>query len=263
MYVCDYLGDVYPPYRWLEARVDASGPTTSFGSAIRRRRAAPEAFHNIALERPQQDPLGYALLWVDAGGRNASFASSLSHDCDGNVATSVRVDDQGNLGVALHTTRPIKAGEELTFDYAACTSSEREWREAICLCGAPSCRGSFVELVAADELQQCLKRAHNPLDAVALLLRACLPSTSTEYVQTLTNHGFKRAFFDCIDDHTPPVWLERYVAELISFLEFERGQLPYALLRYYGRDKEGENGSAAAVERAWCWSSASNPWLVR
>ena len=31
-------------------------------------------------------------------GTNASFASSLSHDCDGNVATSVRVDAEGNLG---------------------------------------------------------------------------------------------------------------------------------------------------------------------
>ena len=26
-----------------------------------------------------------------------------------------------------------------------------------------------------------------------------------------------------------PTWLERYVAELVGFLEFERGQLPYAL----------------------------------
>ena len=86
---------------------------------------------------------------------------------------------------------------------------------------------SFVELVAADELQQCLKRAHNPLDAVALLLRGeSFTFSSTEYVQTLTNHGFKRAFFDCIDDHTPPVWLERYVAELISFSSSNGGNCP-------------------------------------
>ena len=69
-----------------------------------------------------------------------------------------------------------------------------------------------MELVAADELQQCLRRAHNPLDAVALLLRACLPSSSTDYVQTLEQHGFKRAFFDCIDDHTPPVRAPRVEA---------------------------------------------------
>ena len=247
-YVCDYLGDVYPPYRWLEKLASTQAVRRlALGQQYADAVPSPELFHNIALERPQQDPLGYSLLWVDAGGRNATFASSLSHDCDGNVATSVRVDTEGNLGVALHTTRPIKEGEEMTFDYGACTSSEREWRESICLCGAPTCRGSFVELVAADELQQCLKRAHNPLDAVALLLRACLPSQSNEYLGTLQQHGFRQAFFDCVDDCQVPVWLERYVAELISFLEFERGQLPYALLRYYGRDKEGENGSAAAI----------------
>ena len=85
------------------------------------------------------------------------------------------VDDQGNLGVALHTTRPIKAGEELTFDYAACTSSGENGAKLSVYVGAPSCRGSFVELVAADELQQCLKRAHNPLDAVVYCCElACL-----------------------------------------------------------------------------------------
>ena len=125
------MGDVYPPYRWLEKLASTQAVRRlALGQPYADAVPPPEAFHNIALERPQQDPLGYALLWVDAGGRNASFASSLSHDCDGNVATSVRVDAEGNLGVALHTTRPIKAGEELTFDYAACTSSEREWRSS-------------------------------------------------------------------------------------------------------------------------------------
>ena len=38
--------------------------------------------------------------------------------------------------VALHTTRPIKAGEELTFDYAACTSSKR-------MAGGDDISGSF------------------------------------------------------------------------------------------------------------------------
>ena len=35
-------------------------------------------------------------------------------------------------------------GEELTFDYACVTESEREFKAATCLCGTRACRGSFL-----------------------------------------------------------------------------------------------------------------------
>ena len=38
----------------------------------------------------------------------------------------------------------ILHGEELTFDYACVTESEREFKAATCLCGTRACRGSFL-----------------------------------------------------------------------------------------------------------------------
>ena len=86
--------------------------------------------------------------------------------------------------------------------------------------------------VCADELQQCLRRAHGPLDAFAMLLRSCLPSAKNDAAAAaaLARHGFRDAFFEKAGD-ARAAWLDRYVGELVGFLEFERGQLPYALLR--------------------------------
>lgn len=237
-YVCDYIGEVYPAARWLEKLAAA---TIARREALGREKAdavpPPDAFHNIALERPASDPAGYALCFVDAGGGRANFASSLSHSCDGNVASSVFVKDDGRLSVALHTTKPVAEGEELAFDYSASTSNESEWRSAICLCGAKECRGSYVELVQAPELQRCLARGHGPLDSLALLLRASL-ADHDQQCQTrsmLARHGLADAFFDRTpnDDSVGGAapWLETYVASLLGFVEFERGQLPFALLR--------------------------------
>ncbi|KAJ8598769.1 hypothetical protein CTAYLR_009860 [Chrysophaeum taylorii] len=254
-YVCDYLGEVYPPARWLEKlAATTAARRRAFGARRADATTPPEAFHNIALERPASDPRGYAMFFVDAGGSRANFASSLSHSCDGNVASSTLVKADGRLSVALHTTRRVAKGEELAFDYSACTSSEAEWRQAVCLCGAPACRGSYVELVNLDELQQCLARGHGALDAFAMLLRAS--STTGEGVEeraVLARHGLGDAFFDRDDDDiqatTTPLWLEKYVAALVEFIEFERGQLPFALLRAAETDDPQTRARAALRAR--------------
>lgn len=36
--------------------------------------------------------------------------------------------------------RQVYEGEELTFDYSSVTESEKEFREAICLCSTRNCR---------------------------------------------------------------------------------------------------------------------------
>ena len=46
----------------------------------------------------------------------------------------------GRLTIAVYTLRTVAYGEELTFDYASVTESEREFRAAICLCGTQLCR---------------------------------------------------------------------------------------------------------------------------
>jgi hypothetical protein len=43
-------------------------------------------------------------------------------------------------------------------DYNSITTSDVEWRAAVCLCGMSSCRGSFLSFSTQDDLQQvCFK----------------------------------------------------------------------------------------------------------
>ena len=60
-------------------------------------------------------------------------------------------------------SRPISPGEELTMDYYSITTSDIEWRAAICLCGQSTCRGSFLHYATQDDLQQVLNQNCGPL----------------------------------------------------------------------------------------------------
>ena len=113
-------------------------------------------FYNILLERPRHDPGGYGLLYVDASQR-ANVGSSCSHSCNSNCTSAV-VARNGKLCIALTTNRHIAFGEELSMDYGAITTSDVEWRAAICLCGMSSCRGSFLHYATQDDLQQVLNQ---------------------------------------------------------------------------------------------------------
>lgn len=61
------------------------------------------------------------------------------------------------------------AGEELTFDYSSVTESEKEFRDAICLCSTRNCR--YAALVqhcgssgwSACSCRWCAMRASAPL----------------------------------------------------------------------------------------------------
>ena len=54
----------------------------------------------------------------------------------------------GRLTIAVYTMRKVEYGEELTFDYASVTESEREFRAAICLCGTQLCRYTLSGILA-------------------------------------------------------------------------------------------------------------------
>jgi hypothetical protein len=75
-------------------------------------------------------------------------------------------------------------------DYYSITTSDMEWRAAICLCGSTSCRGSFLHYATQDDLQQVLNQSCGPLWRYASLLRACsgrpMPAVDAA---VLTRHG--------------------------------------------------------------------------
>ena len=120
-------------------------------------------------------------------------------------------------------------------DYYSITTSDVEWRAAVCLCGMKSCRGSFLHYATQDELQQILNQNYGPLWRYASLLRACSPiPASDEDKQTLARHGIQKS---ALGDN-PPTWVVKYVAEILRFIEYERKALPCALLR---KTEEGEH----------------------
>eukprot|EP01035_Chromulina_nebulosa_P017573 gene17573-23141_t len=225
--IAEYLGELYPPYRWCEKLDVVEQAQKKYGL----KPTLPD-FYNILLERPRQDPNGYGLLYVDASQR-ANLGSSCSHSCNANCTSAV-VAKNGKLVIVLTTNRFVYFGEELTMDYYSITTSDVEWRAAICLCGMSSCRGSFLHYATQDDLQQVLNQSCGPLWRYASLLRACSnrPLHQTEK-SVLSRHGFKSSVFD----EQPIDWLVKYTADNLKFIEFERTALPCTLMR----SKQGES----------------------
>lgn len=116
-------------------------------------------------------------------------------------------------------------------DYYSVTTSDVEWRAAICLCGMSSCRGSFLHYATQDDLQQVLNKNCGPLWRYANLLRSCsnLPLRKDDYA-VLDRHGLKSAVFG----NNPEKWITKFVADNLKFVEYERKALPCALMR--GKD---------------------------
>ena len=81
------------------------------------------------------------------GGKNGNAARFLNHSCDGNCYAEV---SKGR--VFIIATKAIRAGEELTFDYALHISGERASKETIrrryrCFCGSIKCRKTMVATI--------------------------------------------------------------------------------------------------------------------
>eukprot|EP00981_Chlorochromonas_danica_P011148 scaffold3779_cov254-Ochromonas_danica.AAC.8 len=113
-------------------------------------------------------------------------------------------------------------------DYYSITSSDVEWRAAICLCGMTSCRGSFLHFATQDDLQQVLNQNFGPGLRYASLLRACsdLPTSQSD-LDIMARHGIQQVALG----HNPPAWMHKYISDILRFIEFERKALPCALLR--------------------------------
>ena len=201
----------------------------------------------MALERPQNDPRGYGLLFVDAS-RKAGHGSSLSHSCAPTCEVRVAACD-GELCLAMTTLRELEMGEELTFDYNAVTESLNEYRSAVCLCGYGKCRGSFLHFATADCYQQVLNRNSPIASRFANMIKGSMKQVmSPDDEQILQCHGFLTAAFGAISvnrraDTTSgigedlvdsldivPVWLRTYVADTLRYIEYERRALPIALI---------------------------------
>jgi uncharacterized protein len=88
--------------------------------------------------------------WVIDAGVDGNDARWINHSCDPNCEMWLIEDDDGDPAkdrLVIESMRPIKAGEELTYDYgvvtdAPLTDEDRAlWR---CRCGSPQCKGTML-----------------------------------------------------------------------------------------------------------------------
>lgn len=237
-----YRGEVYPSWRWGE-KMDAISLIQQRNNLKPR---LPD-FYNMALERPQMDPRGYGLLFVDAS-RKSGYGSMLSHSC--NPSCEVRVAAvNGKLTLAMTTLRELTIGDEVTFDYNAVTESLHEYQAAVCLCGQCKCRGSFLHFATADCYQQVLTRNSPVAVRLSQLIKGCTKKVmSDDDVAILKRHGFQTAAFGAVSVNRRkatnsgfvgasldsmefvPIWLRTHVADILRYIEYERRALPIALI---------------------------------
>lgn len=257
-----YRGEVYPSWRWGE-KMDAISLIQQRNNLKPR---LPD-FYNMALERPQSDPRGYGLLFVDAS-RKSGYGSMLSHSC--NPSCEVRVCAvNGKLTLAMTTLRELTIGDEVTFDYNAVTESLHEYQAAVCLCGQGRCRGSFLHFATADCYQQVLNRNSPVAVRLSQLIKGCAKKVmSDDDVAILKRHGFQTAAFGAVSVNRRkatnlafedasldsmdfvPIWLRTHVADILRYIEYERRALPIALIsNQISRDKdESDSGKSDKKE---------------
>lgn len=121
-------------------------------------------------------------------------------------------------------------------DYYSVTSSESEWRAAVCLCGAPNCREAFLHFAAQGDLQQVLNRFCSPVYRFASLACACSDvPISAEHAEAFKRHGISKFALG----QEGIEWLRKYAYELLKFIEYERRSLPSALFRRHLKNSDG------------------------
>eukprot|EP00854_Cymbomonas_tetramitiformis_P013943 gene13943-16482_t len=212
-YLGEYLGEVYPPWRWCERE--------AAGLAVKKEVNAKSnipIFYNMLLELPEssENSKGYDVLWVDAKHRG-SLLTRASHSCDPNVYTESKPRG-GRFAVSLFAKRPIHCGEEIVYDYHCRTDSKYEMEKSICLCGTRLCRGSYVSYYNTELVETMVNDKHTTAHATALLLRACEdPTVESSHMEILRRNRLE----DSVLGDLPP-WGKKFAALVLEFVEAER-----------------------------------------
>ncbi|MHC4606934.1 MAG: SET domain-containing protein [Planctomycetota bacterium] len=76
----------------------------------------------------------------------------INHSCDPNAEVDAELEGDGDAWACLIAVRPIRAGEEITYDYAFPASVAEP-----CSCGSPNCRGWIVDEDELPLLRELLK----------------------------------------------------------------------------------------------------------
>ncbi|KAL4859889.1 Histone-lysine N-methyltransferase [Chlorella vulgaris] len=155
-------------------------------------------FYNIVLERPKDDPDGYDVLFIDAATKVMQYP-----------------------------------GEELSFDYSSVTESEKEFRDAICLCSSRNCRGSYMYFTGSRAFQQVMNTKHTFLHRQAIIARAgCEPLTEDDWSR-IKRHGLGDSALGSVEHgDRAPDWLIKWTSLICGYIEEEEAHLKEDLLAH-------------------------------
>ena len=177
------------------------------------------------------DPDGYNILTIDPI-LHGNYSSRLSHSCLPNCQTINKVKagpgkEPGTYSIGMYSNKNIEFGEELSFDYCSVsdyfltflqfTESEKEYEEAICLCGMAQCRGRYLMLSNDKKNLQIMKQYHTFVDRNYIIYKAIKNPTLTEYdEERLCRNGLRDS---CLSK--APTWLKKWASLICEYLEFE------------------------------------------
>lgn len=137
----------------------------------------------------------------------------------------------------MYSNKSIEFGEELTFDYCSFTESEKEYEEAICLCGVSLCRGRYLMLSNDKKNLAIMKQYHTFVDRNYILYKAIKNPVVTEAdIDRLSRNGLKDS---CLNK--APDWLKKWASLICDYLEFEERLYPDFFKKEYQPSATKEN----------------------
>ena len=223
--IAPYLGEIYSPYLWYEKQ--------DLIKSKKMDKNLPD-FYNIMLERMKTDPDGYNLIMIDPNSKG-NFASRMSHSCVPNCNTVLMVSNK-KYSIGMYAMRDISYDEELTFDYNSITENQKEYQMAICLCSSFLCRGHYLILSNSMIFTEIINKFHTFLHRNAILLKASYmgeePLKNKELF-LLKKYSIGNSLLN-----NCPIWLQRWTALTIYFIDLERQLLPIMLYKAEERERD-------------------------
>ena len=223
--IAPYLGEIYSPYLWYEKQ--------DLIKSKKLDKNLPD-FYNIMLERMKTDPDGYNLIMIDPNSKG-NFASRMSHSCVPNCNTVLMVSNK-KYSIGMYAMRDIAYDEELTFDYNSITENQKEYQMAICLCSSYLCRGHYLILSNSMIFTEIINKFHTFLHRNIILLKASYMGETPlkkEELMLLKKYSIGNSLL-----HSCPIWLQRWAAFTIYFIDLERQLLPIMLYKAEKRERD-------------------------
>ena len=226
--IAPYLGEIYSPYLWYEKQ--------DLIKAKKMDKNLPD-FYNIMLERMKSDPDGYNLIMIDPNSKG-NFASRMSHSCIPNCNTVLMISNN-KYAIGMYAMKDITYDEELTFDYNSITENQKEYQMAICLCSSYFCRGHYLILSNSMIFTEIINKFHTFLHRNAILLKASymgdIPLKNYE-INLLKKYSIGNSLLNKC-----PIWLQRWAALTIYYIDLERQLLPIILYKAEIRERDLNN----------------------